>query len=92
LAGYNTASPRCDYRFVDVRHFKIKLEDPRLEPDPDWERVALEDIGREITGDDPEVCCFFKHRATGEVIDYDPRMTADALRRRGVPLRTFALV
>ncbi|KAB5566804.1 hypothetical protein GE09DRAFT_1219060 [Coniochaeta sp. 2T2.1] len=83
---------RFMYRFVSANNDPIIAEDPRLEPHPEWERVELEDLGRDLTGDDPEVCDFFRHKTTGELIDYDPRMSAEALEARGVPLRRFAIV
>ncbi len=67
-------------------------EDPRLDPDPDWERIDIEDLGREPSGEDPDVFDFFRHRETGEMRDSDPRLLPEALRKRGVELEAFKLV
>lgn len=77
--------------FVNERG-DVQAEDPRLEPHPDWARVELKDLGRDLNGDDPEFCSFFRHNITGELIDYDPRMSPEALKARGVQLTNFALV
>ncbi|KAJ3566576.1 hypothetical protein NPX13_g7083 [Xylaria arbuscula] len=61
-------------------------EDPRLGPLVDWERIQ-----HEWTPDDPEICDFFRHKTTGEVMNSDPRMLPDALRARGVNIETFSL-
>ena len=58
--------------------------DPRLGPIEDWEMVD-----KERTGDDPICCVFFKHKETGEVISYDPRLDPEPLKARGVKLETF---
>ncbi|KAH9905372.1 HET-domain-containing protein [Xylariomycetidae sp. FL2044] len=65
-------------------------EDPRLAEvllPPEWEP-----IDREWTTADPLYCKWFKHRETGEVINSDPRLFPEALRERGVPLKTITLV
>lgn len=68
-------------------------EDPRLDPvDDRWERVNFEDLGRGLTGDDPEICDFFRNKVTQEIMDSDPRYLPEALRDRGVQLEEFILV
>lgn len=67
-------------------------EDPRLEPDPVWERIDLEDLGRERSGDDPGIFDFFRHRETGEIRNSDPRLLPEALEKRGVKLEKFKLI
>lgn len=79
-------------RFFNANTGEHTAEDPRLEPHPEWDRVELQDLGRKLTGDDPECCDFFRHKTTGEMINYDPRMLPEALEARGVQLRKFALV
>jgi hypothetical protein len=64
-------------------------EDPRLGLLPEeWEVV---DCG-ERTSEDPRIFRCFKNKQTGEIVNSDPRMEPEALSRRGVELRTFALV
>ncbi|KAF2966662.1 hypothetical protein GQX73_g6923 [Xylaria multiplex] len=63
-------------------------EDPRLEPlGEDWERLEL----RDWTADDPEIFQEFRHKPTGKIIKSDPRLSPEALRKRGVALETFSL-
>ena len=80
------------YKFLNPATGELSLEDPRLEPHPLWERVALEELGRELTGDDPQDCAFFRHKETGEIMDSDPRLLPEALAARGVELVKFTLV
>ncbi|KAK3690549.1 heterokaryon incompatibility protein-domain-containing protein, partial [Podospora appendiculata] len=75
------------YRFYDAHTGMLTDEDPRLGPLGDWER-----IDHTRTGDDPVIFQFYKHKVTGETINSDPRMTPEALRARGVDVRTFRLV
>ncbi|KAM7186953.1 hypothetical protein V8F33_011499 [Rhypophila sp. PSN 637] len=44
------------------------------------------------TRDDPAYFCKFENTETGEVINYDPRLSAPSLRERGVPVETIRLV
>ncbi|KAI1746970.1 heterokaryon incompatibility protein-domain-containing protein [Xylaria castorea] len=63
-------------------------EDPRLEPLGDhWERLDL----RDRTADDPELFQEFRHKSTGKIIKFDPRLSPEALRKRGVALETIVL-
>ncbi|KAI0453613.1 heterokaryon incompatibility protein-domain-containing protein [Xylaria acuta] len=63
-------------------------EDPRLEPLGDhWERLDL----RDRTADDPEIFQEFRHKPTGRIFKSDPRLSPEALRKRGVALETFSL-
>ncbi|PLB34246.1 HET-domain-containing protein [Aspergillus candidus] len=63
-------------------------EDPRLGPvPPPFERVASQ-----RTPDDPTNFVRFRNCETGEVVNYDPRLTPEALRGRGVNVETFHLV
>lgn len=64
--------------------------DPRLDKVPlphGWEPVAWT---REYI--DPRTCCRFWNRLTGELINYDPRMTSEALKERGVNVTEIVLV
>ncbi|KAM5354470.1 hypothetical protein ACJ41O_001117 [Fusarium nematophilum] len=75
------------HRFFNPDTGEVTPEDPRLKPLADWERIE-----HEVELDDPETYDYFRHRVTGEVTAFDPRMRADALRARGVDLRKFELV
>ncbi|KAF2671445.1 hypothetical protein BT63DRAFT_217171 [Microthyrium microscopicum] len=67
---------------------EFELEDPRVDPISEpWERM---DYHRERH--DPKFFEKFRNKDTGEVINSDPRMLPDALRARGVNLRTFSLI
>lgn len=64
--------------------------DPRLDKVPlphEWEPVAWT---RESI--DPRTCCRFRNRFTGELINYDPRMTSEALKERGVNVKEIVLI
>ncbi|KAI1368213.1 heterokaryon incompatibility protein-domain-containing protein [Xylaria arbuscula] len=79
--------------FVNTYTGACYLQDPRLRGIPlpsEWELAPHDDQAR--VHDDPEVFCRYRHRDTGELINYDPRVTADALRNRGVPVQTITLV
>lgn len=66
----------------------ITGDDPRLPPLPrSWELT-----GRTHGQGDTESFREFRNTETGEVINYDPRMSPEALRERGVKLQTFVLV
>lgn len=65
-------------------------EDPRLQPlsETEWERLPR----RAKLPDDPIIFQEFKHRSSGEVVNYDPRLPPQALRPRlGTKLRPFNL-
>ncbi|KAI3395932.1 hypothetical protein diail_643 [Diaporthe ilicicola] len=80
--------------FNDIQFFNMETgtrtaEDPRLDALPeDWKRVPA----RPKTAGDPDIFQEFQHRTTGEVRNSDPRLTPEALKRRGVKLETFSLV
>jgi len=44
-----------------------------------------------LDGDDPINYDFFRHKGTGEVINYDPRLEPEKLKKRGVKLEWFPL-
>ncbi|KAI0418246.1 heterokaryon incompatibility protein-domain-containing protein [Xylaria grammica] len=63
-------------------------DDPRLGSDPEgWESLPLE-----RTRDDPYNFVRFRNKGTGEVVNWDPRLTPEALAARGVELEKFRLV
>lgn len=75
-------------RYYNTTTGEITMEDPRLGPlDPHWQR-----FDRELTADDPEHVDFFRNKHTGEEINYDPRLTKEALEQRGVKLQDIILV
>ncbi len=74
-------------QFFNPESGEITFEDPRLKPVEEWERFE-----RELDGDDPTDYAFFRHKVTGEVINYDPRLEPEELELRGVPLRKFILI
>ncbi|KAJ3527913.1 hypothetical protein NM208_g10467 [Fusarium decemcellulare] len=65
----------------------VTLEDPRLDPLDEWERIE-----HEVDVDDPEIYNYIRNKITGEETPFDPRLSADSLRARGVPLRQFDLI
>jgi len=80
---------RGDFLFLNTETGERTKEDPRLEPlnRTDWER-----IDHVPCADDPYFFDYFKNVKTSEVINSDPRLLPDNLRRRGVNLETFTLV
>jgi hypothetical protein len=70
--------------FLDLRTGITTGDDPRLGPLPDgWEFEYYQD-------DKIEFC--FEDTHTGNITIFDPRLSSDALRKRGVELQTFNLV
>lgn len=70
---------------------ELALHDPRLDNttlDANWEHLYQ----WEKTYNDPLTCSVFRNRKTNEVINYDPRMQAEALSSRGVPVEVLILV
>ncbi|KAF5622962.1 heterokaryon incompatibility protein [Fusarium sp. NRRL 52700] len=78
-------------RYHNPETGELTPEDPRLEPLVGWQRVPLEELGRDLTGDDPEVYDLFRNMEDGRIVDSDPRLEPEALKRRGVNLETFTL-
>ena len=64
------------------------IQDPRLPPlGQEWEHVPST-----RTKDDPKVYERFRNLGTGEVLNSDPRLRAEALEERGVGVERFRLV
>ncbi|KAL2152134.1 hypothetical protein VTH82DRAFT_5318 [Thermothelomyces myriococcoides] len=81
-------NPLFKYTFVENEQDSTRDEDPRLgRVEEPFERVKSA-----RTVDDPICFTRFKDRTTGVEINYDPRMTAQALRERGVDVKTVELV
>jgi hypothetical protein len=75
-------------RFIHFGDNAETLDDPRLDALPrEWERGTY---GR-LAGD-PAIFETFKNRVTGEVVNYDPRLSLEALDARGIKLQAFRLV
>ncbi len=83
---------RTVYRYFNPETGILTAEDPRLKPHPSWERIGLENLGRKLTGEDPQVCDFFRNKLTGEVSNSDPRLGPGELAERGARLEPFVLV
>ena len=79
---------RLEVRYLNTSTNEMTTLDPRLGPlvEP-WEELKVV-----RTPDDPAMFAGFGNKQTGEVMNSDPRMLPDALRARGVPLKTFTLV
>lgn len=78
---------RFIFQFHNPDTGETTSEDPRLVPSARWERIE-----KSIDGDDPEHYDFFKHKKTGEIINYDPRLEPEELEARGVELTWISLV
>ncbi|KAF2099797.1 HET-domain-containing protein [Rhizodiscina lignyota] len=77
-------------RFINISTGEVVdiTDDPRLGPLPEEWGFTDE---RPTTLDASQTPLCFRNKITGEIINSDPRMLPDALRARGVKLRTFAL-
>jgi hypothetical protein len=75
------------YRYFNSDTGELADEDPRLPSLQGWTRVH--DTGR--TADDPEIFQKYENISTGERINHHPEMVLEALKLRGVPLRSFRL-
>ncbi len=79
---------RPNQRFVNPRDNREVIDDPRLGYLPaNWERTTYE-----RQADDPAIFERFRNIVTGEMVNYDPRLSPEALEARGVQLRSFKLV
>lgn len=78
--------------FINEVTGEVMVEDPRLGPlSSGWERVEPEELGGPRDVNDSRFCMYFKNGATGDIVDYDPRMLPETLEARGVRLETFVL-
>jgi len=88
VRGGPTKTDRPTFRFFNAETDESTTEDPRLGPlAACWKRIE-----RDLRGDDPIHCDFFRNTQTGEIINYDPRLEPEMLESRGVELTTFSLV
>ena len=76
------------YSFENLETGVVEQHDPRLGLlSSEWEHCP-----RERHQDDPHCFGCFRNKVSGEVINYDPRLSPDALRERGVRLQDIDLV
>jgi hypothetical protein len=83
---------RIEHRFYNEKTTELTAHDPRLENDPAWQRVPVSGIGRVLEGNDPLIVDFFRNKATGEIINSDPRLRPEVLERRGVETEWFTII
>lgn len=77
-----------DGRYLNPSTGVVTKGDPRLDSLPvEWERVYAD-----RSPDDPLLLALFKNKVTGEVMNSDPRLLPEALKQRGVDLKTFQLI
>lgn len=86
IAAWVDGDRRC-LRFLNSHTQEVTKEDPRLGPLYDWERTD-----KLVDGDDPTMYDFFRHKKTGELINYDPRLEPEFLEAKGVSLDWFSVV
>jgi hypothetical protein len=70
-------------------------QDPRVPLPPDWRyRYGSWEEPQEMEADNEEemTLVWFENVVTGEKTDFDPRLTSEALRQRGVELQELALI
>ena len=75
------------YAFKNLENKEAIKEDPRLPPLP----AVWRQMDRGKTYDDPVLAQYFENEETGEVINFDPRLSEDALESRGIQLQSFDL-
>jgi hypothetical protein len=74
--------------FINLINGEETLDDPRLEPLPwNWERATYE-----RHAGDPAIFERFRNIETGELVNYDPRLSPKGLEARVVKLQSFRLV
>ncbi|KAI0551240.1 heterokaryon incompatibility protein-domain-containing protein [Xylaria curta] len=78
---------RRNYRFLNKNTGVLSDEDPRLPPLPtDWEKIDTETISG------PTTFQLYKNTKTGQIINYDPRLTPNTFASRGVTIERFILI
>lgn len=77
---------RSVFHFLNREADEATDNDPRLGPMIGWERLDVERVV-----DDPLTCQKYWNRGTGQVVNFDPRMSFDALEARGLKFKGFAL-
>ena len=82
----NLGYARLHFRNTETKD--LTVEDPRLGPlTPEWER-----FDQDRTLDDPRWFAYYRNKATGEIMNSDPRMLPEELKKRNVNLEMFCLV
>lgn len=74
------------FHFLNRETGEATDSDPRLGPLIGWERLDVERVV-----DDPLTCQKYWNGGTGQVVNYDPRMSLDALEARGLKFQAFKL-
>ncbi|KAI0968156.1 HET-domain-containing protein [Xylaria arbuscula] len=77
-------------KFYNSDSIEIREYDPRLDSIPilaEWELIEFQ-----WTREDPNTCRKFRNKATGEIINSDPRLFPEALLERGILVKSITLV
>lgn len=74
------------FHFLNRKTGEVTDDDPRLGPMIGWERLAVERGAA-----DPITCQKYMNTETGLVVNYDPRLSLEALEARGLKFGKFAL-
>lgn len=78
----------ASYYNADTKHYSTK--DPRLEEIPlpsEWEEIEWE-----RSPADPRYCAKFRNTVTGDIVNYDPRLSSEALTQRGIEIQEAIFV
>ncbi|KAI8623268.1 heterokaryon incompatibility protein-domain-containing protein [Xylariaceae sp. FL1651] len=79
---------RREYKFLNTETGVLTDDDPRLPSlEKNWERIM--DIE---TTSGPTTFQLYKNKETGEIINYDPRMTLETFESKGITVENFALI
>jgi hypothetical protein len=77
---------RSMFHFLNQKTGEVTDSDPRMAPLVGWERLAVE-----RGASDPLTCQKYRNIDNGLVVNYDPRLSLDALELRGLKFETFRL-
>lgn len=75
------------FYYVNTANDVHTFEDPRLEPLNGWES-----LGTVLPGENGRLSASFRNVTTGEIMNSDPRLLPQELKRLGVDLKTFMLI
>lgn len=87
VAVWVQGNRRCP-RFLNTETGELTREDPRLEALEGWERVER----MRVDGDDPTLYDFFREKASGRVVNWDPRLEPERLLEKGMDIEWLDLV
>jgi hypothetical protein len=90
-------TPKSDFPFYCNDGNVVTQRDPRLPPLPfGWRELYGWDIdnvyGHEHDDDGEPMDIWFENISTKEIVRYDPRLTSEALKARGVDIKEFTVV